>query len=233
MSYIYLDNLFSKFKLYGPINFIKFSIIEIFRIILRTFFSSFSQFREDLIIEKYLNKSKNVSYIDIGSNHPVKFNNTYRFYLKGGRGINIEPDGVLISFYKKLRPKDINLEVGVSDHSSFLIFYRLLPDVSSTFSRIQAEREIKSGNKFLSKEKVKVITLKNIFEKYLHAKYVDLISIDTEGFDLKVLKGNNWTRYRSKIICVENFEPKVRSFLKNVGYRQIYSNQVNSIYISE
>lgn len=40
---------------------------------------SFSQFGEDLIIESALNiiKEKNITYLDIGANHPFLISNTY------------------------------------------------------------------------------------------------------------------------------------------------------------
>lgn len=230
-KYIYPDNLLLKFKLYGTVNFIRFSVIEIYRIFLRLFFSSFSQFHEDLIIGKYLDFTKKIVYVDIGSNHPIKFNNTYRFYLKGGWGVNVEPNTQLFALYEKLRERDINLNVGVGDKISFLTFYKLWPDVSSTFSYSFAKEKINTGSKLLAKKKVRIVTLQDIFKKYIRKNYIDLISIDTEGFDLKVLKGNNWNLYRSKVVCIENLDYKVNDFLLRVGYRSVYRNLVNAIYI--
>jgi hypothetical protein len=55
---------------------------------------SFSQSGEDLIIDFIFNALgiSRPSYIDIGAHHPYYLNNTAIFYLRGARGINIEPD---------------------------------------------------------------------------------------------------------------------------------------------
>ena len=67
---------------------------------------SFSQFGEDLIIESALNiiKEKNITYLDIGANHPFLISNTYYFYRNGSTGTLIEPDPTL---YKDLKKKDL------------------------------------------------------------------------------------------------------------------------------
>ena len=44
---------------------------------------SFSQEGEDIILNNILNDKKSGFYIDIGAHHPVRFSNTYLFYLKG------------------------------------------------------------------------------------------------------------------------------------------------------
>ena len=231
-KYIYPNDLLPKLKLYGPVIFIRFSLIEIYRICLRMFFSSYSQFREDLIIEKYLGKNKTISYIDVGSNHPIKFNNTYRFYLKGGHGINVDPNEQLLPLYNQMRPKDINLIMGLGDKPSSLTFYKLWPDSSSSFSSSFVQEKINTGSKLIYKKKVKVTTLQAIISKYFRDKRVDLLSIDTEGFDLKVLQGNDWQLYRPKIVCVENLlDNRINGFMFKVGYRLIHANEVNAIFI--
>jgi hypothetical protein len=60
---------------------------------------SFSQTGEDLIVEFIFNDIgvDYPSYIDIGAHHPYYLNNTQIFYLKGCRGINIEPDPSLFN----------------------------------------------------------------------------------------------------------------------------------------
>ncbi len=225
--------LFFKYKQYGFFRFFKFSFLELYRIYLRNFHFSFSEFKEDMVIDRYLDKNKPLTYIDVGSNHPVKFSNTYLFYLRGGKGVHIEPNSQFLPLYKKYRPKDKFLNYGLSDHLSFLTFYEMFPDVGSSFSFDNMKEEIKKGSILVSKKKIKVITLKEVFEKILKVNYVDLISIDTEKFDLKVLKGNDWKRYRSKIICIEKFNQRIYPFLNKAGYRQVYENANNSIFLSK
>ena len=67
---------------------------------------SFSQFGEDLIIDNALDilKEKNISYLDIGANHPYFLSNSYYFYRKGANGTLVEPDPFLCKILKKKDP---------------------------------------------------------------------------------------------------------------------------------
>ena len=61
---------------------------------------SYSQSGEDIIVE-YLLGLRNIytpTFLDIGSYHPVFANNTFKFFKKGARGVNIDAN--------PLKPKD-------------------------------------------------------------------------------------------------------------------------------
>ena len=51
---------------------------------------TFSQEGEDLLINRILNNKSEGFFIDIGAHHPIRFSNTYFFYRKGWRGINVD-----------------------------------------------------------------------------------------------------------------------------------------------
>ena len=50
----------------------------------KNYLISYAQNGEDLIIEFLLSSKKieKITYLDIGANHPIKFNNKYRLYNK-------------------------------------------------------------------------------------------------------------------------------------------------------
>lgn len=203
---------------------------------------SFSQNGEDLIIDKLLNYKKTGFYVDIGAYDPYRFSNTYRFYKRGWRGINIEPN---VHNYKKFitaRPKDYNLNIGIGAKRGNLDFYNLFPDTLSTFSRNDAIKYQKIGFKIIDKSKVKIERLDKILHKFRNKK-IDFLSIDTEGFEMEVLKSNNWKNFKPEIICIESFTFKssglksrermeIRRFLSKIGYKKVYANDTNIIYQS-
>ena len=51
---------------------------------------SYSLSSVDLIIDYLFKNIKKGVYIDVGCNHPIKFNNTYLLYKRGWSGINID-----------------------------------------------------------------------------------------------------------------------------------------------
>ena len=70
----------------------------------------------DLVIDRMFAKISKGIYIDIGCNHPIKFNNTYLLHKRGWSGINIDLDSKSIKEFKKFRPKDYNIKKIVSNN---------------------------------------------------------------------------------------------------------------------
>ncbi len=238
-----MNNLFGKIKLYGFLKSILFAYSELYNIFcMRVIKGSFSQNGEDLVIDKLLNYKKTGFYVDIGAYDPYRFSNTYRFYKKGWRGINIEPN---INNYKKFiiaRSKDMNLNIGIGTKTGSLTFYIFFPDTLSTFSTKEALEYEKMGFKKIKELKVYVKRLDKVFLKYRHKDKVDFLSIDTEGFEMEVLKSNNWKKFRPKIICIESFtfnnslvgsreRKDIGRFLSKMDYIKVYSNDTNIIYL--
>lgn len=193
---------------------------------------SYSQYGEDLLIAKLLAKEK-IFYIDVGANEPQKFNNTFHFYLHGSQGINIEPDPTLLSKFNESRKRDINLNYGLASKPGWLTFYKMYPGVNSTFSQQHYLQNLKNKSLLLSSTKIKVKTLTQIFRKYLPDNTaIDLLSIDTEGYDYQVLLGNNWQKYQPTVICIETQSHNLaHKFLIKLGYKLTHHTKINSIYV--
>jgi len=193
--------------------------------------STYSQYGEDLVLDKLLGYRKSGFYVDVGTNDPIIFNNTYRFYKKGWKGINIEPNFSLFKKIKKNRKLDINLNVGIANKKDFLEFYLIDPHTLSTFDSDVAKQAEVDGYLVKKKIIIKVLPLKEIFNNYLENK-IDFLSIDVEGFDLIVLKSNDWKKYRPKFIIVEINRDlsSIKNFLITKNYIQIFNNSTNAIF---
>jgi FkbM family methyltransferase len=229
-----LKTLINKVKIYGVSKSLKYGFDKVFTASYKKFLkNSYSQDGEDLIIDELLNYKKKGTYIDVGANDVEKFSNTKRFYDKGWRGINIEPDyNNYIKFVEK-RPEDINLNLGIGTKKGSLKFYLFDTDTLSTFSSDSVEKYKTLGFKVIEEKLIELVSLEEVISKYLGNEPIDFISIDTEGYDLEVLKSNNWEKYRPKLICVENFEEdevEVKEFLEDKMYQKIKSTKINSIY---
>ena len=75
---------------------------------------AYSSEGEDLILKRIFDKKKKGVYIDVGAHHPFRVSNTYLLYKRNWTGINIDPLPGSKALFNKHRPKDINLEIGVS-----------------------------------------------------------------------------------------------------------------------
>ena len=167
-------------------------------------------------------------YVDIGAFDPVQFSNTNLFYQRGWKGINIEPNPDNFTRFKKLRPRDTNLNIGISDKSEKLIYYKFNAPALNTFDSEHAEMWNQSADyKITERIEVQTDTLLSVFNKHLPAgQEIDFMSVDCEGFDLKVIQSNDWSVYRPELLLVEESifdnntleDSEIYKYLKSVQY---------------
>ena len=172
-------------------------------------------------------------YVDIGANDPDIFNNTKRFYEKGWHGINIEPNPLLYNRLCEKRDKDINLNFGISKENTELNFYQMSENTLSSFNKeILKKNQKMFGAKIIDIQKIRVIPLAEVFNKYVKGNTIDFMSIDVEGLELEVLKSNDWKYFKPKLILVEVFYNRliIEEYLKSLGYTMIYFNGTNGLF---
>src|SRR5687767_14678229 len=69
---------------------------------------SYSQHGEDRVILELLRTAAvDGPYVDIGSNHPFVYNNTFLLYTNGWRGVCIDPLPRFGDLYRRWRPDDV------------------------------------------------------------------------------------------------------------------------------
>ena len=85
---------------------------------------------------------------------------------------------------------------------------------------------------------IRKITLEKLLDQYLeNNQEIDFLSIDVEGLDFKVLKSNNFLKYRPIVICVEIQKPsfddiqtdEISIYLKTFDY-EICAKTFNSVF---
>jgi len=80
--------------------------------------TTYAQNREDVILDAFFADKKSGSYIDIGAGHPTDRSVTKLLYMKGWRGVNIEPDETLIQLLIADRPSDLNIKACINKVNS-------------------------------------------------------------------------------------------------------------------
>ncbi|RDV14875.1 FkbM family methyltransferase [Pontibacter diazotrophicus] len=193
--------------------------------------SYYSQEGEDVILERLFEGLQQGFYVDIGAHHPIRFSNTFKFYLKGWRGINIDAMPGSMEEFIKIRPNDINLELPISEEEREAIYYIFNEPALNTFSEEMAES--KNGYKnfrIVETRKLKMFPLSTILDKHVpKGTKINFMSVDVEGFDLQVLKSNNWERFQPEVLLVEEvgrtleeiFKGEVYNYLNDLGYKLI------------
>lgn len=195
---------------------------------------SFSKAGDDIQLMKLINNNVPGAYVDIGSWHPVKASNTYYFYVRGWKGICIDPNPELQTLYKQLRPKDNFINAGIGNADNSLVYYMLEESSMNTFSKdFIKKQELES--KIIKQISVPLYSLKEILDKNLGKNdRLDFFDIDVEGFDLEVLKSNDWVKYRPKVIVIEtdisiqdDINSEIVKYLEIQNYRLIGKSIIN------
>lgn len=161
---------------------------------------SYSQSGEDMILDVILYGIDKGFYVDIGANNPRDQSNTCYFYQRGWSGINIDALPGSMKPFNTERKRDINLEIPISDTEETLTYYNYETTFYNTFDKEQAKA---ITEKLVEAVELNTKTLAWVLDNHCPVEEIDFLTVDTEGFDLKVLKSNNWEKYRPKVVVVE------------------------------
>jgi len=185
----------------------------------------YSQRYEDYILNHVFSDEKKGTYIDIGSAGPIKGNLAHHFYLKGWRGINIDPMPSYLDAYKKERPEDLFLNVGISNEAGNLTLYECGSDcMLSTFDKAGAEKLSAEHPKLKFIEiDVPVMTIENVLKKYPQEK-VNFVNIDVEGWETQVIQSFDFSLIRPEVFVIESTEPTTDITTQHLWEKYLFKN---------
>lgn len=189
--------------------------------------TTYSQYAEDLILDRLTGYKSKGFYVDIGANDPVRFNNTKKFYDRGWSGINVDPNPHCHRDLVKARPRDTNLNVGVGATKGTLPFYDFKETEISTFSPDRAEKVKSEGYTLRKVINVPMVTLADILK---NVDEVDFLSVDAEDQNFEVLKSHDW-KVKPRVICIENdTDHDYEGYLRQYGYKKVATTLLNSFF---
>lgn len=207
---------------------------------------TYSQQGEDMLIAlacKELGITK-PTYMDIGASHPFTINNTALFHKKGMRGVNIEPDPAVFAELAAWRPRDTNLNIAVGDTDGTATLYVFNHSELNTLSKTEADERATLPGLSIQKElTIPVLTIGTVVEKYCNGIFPNILSLDAEGMDEKILRSIDFVKNYPKIICVETLvfagaeagtqNAAIGDLLQAQGYTVFASTHINTIFIKK
>lgn len=202
-------------------------------------FLSYAQNMEDYHLSELFYGQSNGFYIDVGGGHCVADNVTFHFYEKGWNGIVIEPQVSLAAAYANVRPRDVVIGALAGAAPGEAVFHEAVEfhGLSTTIAAnaaVSAEKGVASIER-----RVAVTTLASLCQAHA-PEVIDILKIDVEGAEAEVLAGNDWARFRPRVIVIEAvtpwsmadasaaFEPQVLA----AGYRFAFFDNLNRFYIA-
>ena len=197
---------------------------------------SYAQNKEDIIIDAFFKGKKNGYYVDVGANHPVIDSVTKYFYLRGWRGLDIEPNPKYTDLLKADRPEDVIVTKAVSSKISYEVLrsYRGAEGLSTLSSEVKNEDNAVyiPFKQDYDDIKVETDTLASILEEHGFNRVIDFLKVDVEGSEHEVLTSNDWKKYRPELICIETSHIKNdwRDVLTEHDYICFFSDGLNDYY---
>lgn len=188
---------------------------------------SYSQEGEDVILARIFGNKIKGFYVDVGAHHPKRFSNTYLFYSRGWRGINIDSTPGSMAAFNKSRPRDINIEAAISKAPGEMTFFLYNEPALNTFDRdlvIKRKKQHYQNQRYhvIEERKICTTTLRNILKEALpEGQRIDFLSVDVEGMDLEVLQSNDWLLYRPGYILVETLWKDLKEILDDEVYEYL------------
>lgn len=214
-----MDRLKYLFRALPPDFMIKIILLSLIRRLTGIYVSFyFSQTGEDIIIQEIIKKRlkrKKGFYIDVGCNDPIIWSNTFKLYLEGWHGINIDANPKLIERVKQIKKKDISLCYAISDKEEEVSFFESDTHAVSTINKETYQQWNKTWN-FKEPQVMQAKRLDSLLDQYLSPdQEIDLLSIDVEGHDINVLQSIDLYKYRPKLIIIEMHKFSFENYRSN------------------
>lgn len=186
-----------------------------------------SQIFQDLFILYCLDEKKNGFFVDFGATNGVDLSNTYLLEKEyNWQGILAEPGKVWETDLRKNRTCSIDNRCVWSSTGEILEFNETNVPELSTVSSLSDDDFLSEQRVSNSKYEVATISLNDLLSFYNAPRYIDYLSLDTEGSEYEILNAFDFDNYQIKIITVEhNFAPQrllIVNLLREKGYKRIF-----------
>ncbi len=194
---------------------------------------------EDVVLARLVSVVPRGRFVDVGAGHPTLENVTYALYLKGWRGINVEPMHAEVSLLRAERPDDETVQAAVgATMGSVRLFEAPSENRGATTSSPElAGRYAAAGESFAAFESP-MVTLSSLLGKF-EPGAVHVVKIDVEGMEADVLQGADLQLHRPWVVVVESTEPNSTTstrhrwehMLLDAGYRCTLFDGLNRFYV--
>lgn len=199
---------------------------------------SYAQNLEDYHLDLMFAGQAEGTYVDVGGGHPVADNVSFWFYLKGWRGLVVEPQAALADAYRHIRPRD-TVYCGLAGAAQGETDFHVVAGLHglSSMVRAQAEGARQFGAGYTT-QRMPVRRLDDLIAQAGLAQ-IDFLKIDVEGAEDQVLAGLDLAEVRPRVIVVEAVNPTHPDGapgpwerpLTAAGYNHVFFDGLNRFYV--
>ena len=162
---------------------------------------------EDVVLHRALcTGGDSGTYVDVGASSPYLGSVTRHFYEAGWSGIDVEPLAEEAAELRRARPRDIVIEAALGSTRGKSTLYVVGDErgLSSTDAEV-GEGYVRAGRP-VREQVVALRTLADVLDEHCSGE-ISFLKVDVEGGESDVLAGNDWSRWRPRVIVVEATNP--------------------------
>jgi FkbM family methyltransferase len=201
--------------------------------------TSYAEFETDRIVYDTYFQGKVGCSVEVGCADPHLYSMSMLFREKGWRCIGIEPNPKFVQKHIDLGHEiypyaATESHVGLSDFDLVMIEHG--PFTYESFSSLKVKDSYieKQGMPDIEVIQVNCKPLDLILQE-AGVESIDLLVVDTEGWELEVMRGFSADKYKPKVIVLENWvhESEYTDYMKSIGYRLDQTIEYNYIYVRD
>lgn len=200
----------------------------------------FAEFETDRIIYETYFQGKTGCMVEVGCADPYLYSMSMLFRNGGWRCIGVEPNPKFVQKHMDLG-HEIYPYAATESHIGPLDFDLVStpmgPFTYESFSSLRVKPEYSQKYGVVCIEDVIQVDCKplNLILEEAGVETIDFLSIDTEGWELEVVKGFDPDRYKPKVILLENYfhSDDYTAYMKSVGYVLDRTVEYNYIYVRD
>ena len=184
---------------------------------------------ENELKEAFFGEAQVGFFVEVGANEPQTMSQTWHLEQLGWRGVLIEPQPALAKKLKEQR----HAEVYCCACSTPQNDGKVLPfQVAGLHSSLNLDFFVAGARKDAIIN-VPVRTLDDILLEANAPTPIDLLSIDVESHEIEVLNGLTLTRWRPRLILIEDLalNRRLHRVLQSRGYRWVRRTGLNGWYV--
>jgi len=189
----------------------------------------------------YSDYKKQGYFVEVGAGDGTHMSNTVMLEKNyEWVGILAEPNKLQYDKIRKSRSCHFSNKVVYSESDIDLMFNETSQEYLSTttdYLSVDGHAASRIGSNIIRSYSVKTVSLVDLLDIYKSPKFIDFLSLDTEGMEYSILSTFNFDIYKIRFICVEhNFtenRSKIFKLLTANGYKRIYKSisEVDDWYI--
>lgn len=177
--------------------------------------------------------------LEVGGAHPEAISNSFPLRGMGWNVISVEPIPEFIKEYKKLGLPV--LEYAAAGENLGATTFQVSPDlVCSSALAVSKESAAVSNQAFgWTENSFKTITVEALTLDAILARHhpeithIDILVIDTEGWELEVVKGINLKFYKPDLIVLENSYgyASYNKYMEDNGYKFVHQRSQDHFFV--